>query len=414
MNKKYRKHVLKRLGLGLGSLVRRIPAGKTPRIWLHALSVGEVASVITLVRKIRREIPEAIILFSCTTSSGEDYARASLKDDADFVFAFPFDIFWLVERYIRSISPHLFILVETDFWPNYLSRLKKHNVPTLLVNGRISARSHRSYQYLRPVFLPMFMTFDCLAVQRRLDRKNIIDIGVPAEKVIQLGNLKYEGILLNEEGGGESIRREDFGIPAEALVLVAGSTHPGEEEMILDFFQTVAGGSADLRVIIAPRKVERSSKVLEKAGEYGFSCRLKSSPPAPDTQVLILDTLGELAEIYGLADLAFVGGSLVPEGGHNPLEPAALGKSVLFGPYMEEFYDISSEMVEEEAAVQVGSAADLISQGRSLLEDSSLREKLGGQALNFVKERQGVVDKYFQVIEDLLKNSPDSRTSAGR
>ncbi|MFW5905941.1 MAG: 3-deoxy-D-manno-octulosonic acid transferase [Desulfobia sp.] len=414
MNKKYRKHVLKRLGLGLGSLVRRIPAGKTPRIWLHALSVGEVASVITLVRKIRREIPEAIILFSCTTSSGEDYARASLKDDADFVFAFPFDIFWLVERYIRSISPHLFILVETDFWPNYLSRLKKHNVPTLLVNSRISARSHRSYQYLRPVFLPMFMTFDCLAVQRRLDRKNIIDIGVPAEKVIQLGNLKYAGILLNEEGGGESIRREDFGIPAEALVLVAGSTHPGEEEMILDFFQTVAGGSADLRVIIAPRKVERSSKVLEKAGEYGFSCRLKSSPPAPDTQVLILDTLGELAEIYGLADLAFVGGSLVPEGGHNPLEPAALGKSVLFGPYMEEFYDISSEMVEEEAAVQVGSAADLISQGRSLLEDSSLREKLGGQALNFVKERQGVVDKYFQVIEDLLKNSHDSRTSAGR
>lgn len=402
LNKKYRIRIFRRLGSGFRGLLCNLPTGQR-RIWLHALSVGEVASVRTLVKKLRRELPEAVIFFSCTTASGEEYARKSLGDEVDFIFVFPLDLIWLVRRYIRSISPDLFILTETDFWPNFLYSLKDYKVPALLVNGRVSAASHKYYQIMRPVILPMLLAFDYLGVQRKLDRENMISIGVPAQRVIQPGNLKYDGIMADALLDEGSISRAVFAVPENSLLLVAGSTHPGEEEAIFDLAaQEPAGGMADLRLIIAPRNIERCRELLEMAERYGLNCRLKSDSSAPETRVLILDTLGELAKVYSLADLAFVGGSLVPEGGHNPLEPAALGKPVLFGPYMEEFQDISTEMTENGCAVQVDSAADLISQARILLNDPSLRDDLGRRARNFVTERQGATDRYYQVIESLL------------
>ncbi|MGM0682082.1 MAG: 3-deoxy-D-manno-octulosonic acid transferase [Thermodesulfobacteriota bacterium] len=403
-NEKYRSRILRRLGFGFSALVRNLPAGPC-RIWLHALSVGEVASVRSLVKKIRQERPEVVILFSCTTASGEDYARTSLKGDVDLVFTFPLDFFWLVRRYIRSISPDLFMLVETDFWPNFLFSLKGNKVPALLVNGRASFRSHRFYRYFRFVFLPLLMAFDYLAVQRRPDRENMIGIGVPPEKVIMPGNLKYDGFIEDGLEVGQGLGRVDLFIPGEALVMVAGSTHSGEEKMIFDFIQELSEDFPDLKLIIAPRNIGSCRDVMKMAREYGFPCRLKTEPPpdAHEIRVLVLDTIGELAGVYRLADLVFIGGSLVKEGGHNPLEPAALGKPVLFGPYMDDFCDISTEMIEEGCAVQVDSWDGLIRRGRSLLGDPFLRADLGRRALDFVTERRGAVDNYYRVIETLLR-----------
>ncbi len=403
VNKKYRSRILDRLGFEFNKLIRRLPRGKR-RIWLHALSVGEVASVRTLVRKIRHEQPEAVILFSCTTASGKEYARTSLQGTVDFVFTFPLDLIWLVKRYISSISPDLFILVETDFWPNFLYTLKKNKVPAVLVNSRVSSKSFRFYQFFRPVVLPRFMAFDYLCVQRRLDRDNMVRIGVPPERVLQPGNLKYDGFIA-DEADIYCVNRADFAIPDDALLIVAGSTHPGEEEMLFDFFGKVSGSCDDLRLIVAPRRIERCRDVLGMARGHGLSCRLKTEALAAGIDVIILDTLGELAKVYGFADLTFVGGSLIPEGGHNPLEPAALGKPVIFGPYMEDFYDIATEMIDEGAAVQVQSSEELDSRGSQLLRDPSLREDLGRRAIHFVAERRGAVDKYYRVIENLLKDA---------
>ncbi len=404
LHAKYRSRILRRFGVGFQSFLGNVPPG-SPRIWVHALSVGEVASVKPLIKKIRKKQPGAVILFSCTTSSGEEYARNALADEVDSVFTYPLDLVWLTRRYIRGISPDLFILIETDFWPNFLYSLKKSGIPALLVNGRVSLRSHRLYRYVRPLYLPMLKVFDYLAVQRKVDRDNMISIGVPVERIMLPGNLKYDGLDFTGRKPGKGLSRADFLIPDDALLMVSGSTHPGEEEAILRFMQKMVLRYPELRLIIAPRKIERGHEIRAMAREYGFNCRFRSESPLSDVKVVILDTLGELAEVYGIADLAFVGGSLVPTGGHNPLEPAALGKPVLFGPYMEDFHDIATEMLDEGAAVQANSPEDLIRCGGELLDNPSLRQDLGKKAEEFVRERRGAVDNYYRIIERLLQTS---------
>lgn len=397
---KYRFRIPGRLGRGLGALMARLPAGR-PRIWIHALSVGEVSSARTLVAAIRREMPEAVVIFSAATSAGEKMAAKILAPDVDLFIPFPLDILWVTNHFVKTVRPDLFVLVETDFWPNFLASLSRRKVPALLVNGRISRKSYTKYRAFQPFFRPVFNSFAALAVQRREDVEMLERLGAAGEKLVCLGNLKYDAVPTgNDPGSGPA--RADIGIPDDKTVLVAGSTHPGEEEILLDIHAALIGDHPDLFLVIAPRNIERCGEIGRLITGKKLRFCLRSERIAAEGSILLLDTMGELAGLYALADLAFVGGSLVHLGGHNPLEPAASGIPVFFGPHMEDFADLTEDLLREKSAFQVADREELEAGLLGLLEDPAGRREKGRRAADFVAARQGVTARHLDLIKKVL------------
>lgn len=396
---RHRGRIGLRLGIGLAKKVGNLPEG-APRLWVHALSVGEVASSRALVLALRKQYPEATLIFSATTRAGLAYARETLGNTVDRVIPFPYDFYWSVRRAIRLVRPDLFLLVETDFWPNLLGQLAGRKVPTLLVNGRISAAAFRNYQRFRFLFAPLFNAFCLLSMQTEGDAEQMRQLGVAPERVESLGNLKY--VVLPEQKPPETVRQR-FEIPRDRRVWVAGSTHPGEEAILFAVFARLVERFPDLFLILAPRDVARADELLALAHNQGLKAGLRSTPRLPGVNLLILDTLGELVTLYAVAEVAFVGGSLVEERGHNPLEPAALGKPVLFGPHMEDFAEISRDLVACGAAVQVADETDLLAQMLSWLTDQVLARAAGEEGRALVGRRQqGVVERYLARVARLL------------
>ncbi|MBI5559521.1 MAG: 3-deoxy-D-manno-octulosonic acid transferase [Deltaproteobacteria bacterium] len=397
---KYRARIPARLGFGLLALAEKIPAGR-PRIWIHALSVGEVASAVTLVRALRSHFPEAVLLFSASTSSGERYARAVPSLPVDSFLPFPLDAYPVVRRFVKLLRPDLFILIETDFWPNFLHVLAAANVPALLVNGRISRKSYTRYTSLRPFFQPLFDSFTILAMQRQEDVHSMISLGLRPDKVAYLGNLKYDA-MLPAACNRKIIDRAELGVPLGSIMLIAGSTHEGEEEIIGRVFGKLLEECPSLFLIIAPRNIERVPGVLQYIRRQGFAASNRSTGLRSGDRVLVLDTMGELAGLYGLADLAFIGGSLVAAGGHNPLEPAVLGTPVFFGPHMEDFADVVEDMLSAGCAVQARTEDELYRGIRLYLGNQELRKEKGKAAREFVESRQGVSMRHIELIRQVL------------
>ena len=340
---KYRSRSAKRLGFALGKSPGGSVSGR-PRIWVHALSVGEVASARNLVQELRRSYPQGVIIFSSATRTGESFARAILGEHVDCFVPFPFDLLWSVKRLVSWVRPDLFILVETDFWPNFLRELNRRDIPCLLVNGRVSESSLVRYRRFRWIFKPLFNSIQTLAMQTEQDAISMRQLGIDPARLVVLGNLKYDAAL-SGSGAKAGLDRAVLQIPEQALVWVAGSTHRGEEEIIFAAFQKLAQSFANLFLVVAPRNVERGAELAAMAARRGLLAVRRSLGGAGETSLLILDTLGELSSVYDLCDVAFVGGSLVPERGHNPLEPAVHGKPVLFGPFMEDFAEISRDLL---------------------------------------------------------------------
>lgn len=396
---KYRLRIPKRLGLGLGSLLADIGRGK-PRIWIHALSVGEVASAASFVRSLRQHYPHASLLFSAATSSGRRYAQNISDFPVDAIIPFPLDLYPVTLRFIRTVRPDLFVLIETDFWPNFLHGLRREKVPALLVNGRISQKSYTRYSAFQPFFLPMFNSFQVLAMQRRQDMEKMIELGVDPARLMVLGNLKYDAVL--PSAAVRPCTRADFTIGPDRVVFLAGSTHDGEEEIVCAVFQKLLRRFPLLFLVIAPRNVERSDSVVKLVRQMGLSVARRSKGVAGEDQVMVLDTMGELAGLYAVADLAFVGGSMVDQGGHNPLEPAVFGVPVFFGMHMEDFADVAEEMMAEQCARQVQTADQLLEGISGLLLDEKLRKKTGNAARVFVSSRQGVNLRHMELIERVL------------
>ena len=399
---RYRLRVLKRLGMGLAaSLAGLEPRPAGPRFWVHGLSVGEVSSAVPLVKGLRARYPDCQLIVSASTRTGQAIAEKSLAGLADLVFAFPFDLLWVVRRCQRLISPDLFIMVETDFWPNFLFELNKQRIPAILVNGRISQRSFALYRRFGFLFGPLFGVFKRLAMQTEADRESMLALGPAAGQVVTLGNLKYDTALPGP-GQQPTMSRAEYGIPADALLLIAGSTHPGEEESVLAAFGRLRVRFPELFLVVAPRKVERGGEVTELARQHGLSSFRRTGEVMDGAPLLVLDTLGELSSLYVLADLVFVGGSLVPEGGHNPLEPACHGKPVLFGPHMEDFAEISRDLLARQGACQVADGDGLYDSLCGLLDDPIRRQAMGDAALALVQENRGVTDRHVQLVEELL------------
>jgi len=395
---KYGGRIFKRLGLGAWTGPALAEQGR-PRIWVHALSLGEVASCRGLVRNLRAARPDCLVIFSSATAAGEAFARRELAEFVDAFVPFPLDLPCVVRRALKRVRPDLFILVETDFWPNFLYALRGRRVPSLLVNGRISAGSWQRYRRARWLFAPLFQTFNYLAMQGNHDVEKMLELGVAPDRVGALGNLKYE-----TSGSGDRLplTAAELGIPASRLVVVAGSTHAGEEALCFEAFQRLRRHFPTLFLVVAPRQVERGVAVAELAMAQGLAAFRRSGPGRPDGEVLVLDTLGELARVYGLAAIAFVGGSLVPERGHNPLEPARFGIPVLYGPSMEDFADISSDLLAAGAARQVRDGDELFAGLRDWLEDPRAAEQAGAQAAMVVRRQQGVTQRHLSMINQLL------------
>ncbi len=396
---KYRGRIGERLGFGIDQAARTL--GGSPRIWLHALSVGEVASARTIVRELKKHLPAASIIFSTTTSSGARYAKETLAGEVDLFVSFPLDLIFSVKKVVSHLAPDVFVMVETDFWPNFMAEIKRQKISAMLINGRISEKSFATYRRFSFFFQPMFRSLDLLAMQTETDAKRMRHLGVASRKVEVLGNLKYD-TAIPATSSQTMPERKDFGFEADKKIWIAGSTHDGEESIILAVYREVVKRFPDLRLIIAPRNIERASNVAEAVQASGFTINMRSSNSAQDSQVLVLDTLGELALLYGISDTAFVGGSLVPEGGHNPLEPAVWGVPVFFGPHMEDFEEISRDLIAAGGAQIVDSQEQMVALLSRLLDDAKSKEQLGQMAKDFVKQQQGITARHIAAIDHML------------
>ena len=331
-------------------LVPAVPAGE-PRgrnIWIHALSVGEVISALPLVRALKNVYPSEEIFFTVTTSQGEEIARRELATHVKEIRVMPLDFWWATRRIIREIKPKLFLLIETDLWPGLLHFMKQRGTTTLLLNGRISPRTLNSYSKAPMFARRMYKNIDLCLMQTELDRERLLQIGVEPQKLKVTGNVKFDHEWLGMTGEERlRLRRELHLLPGDK-VWVAGSTHQGESSAVLDVFAKLLPRIPDLKLIIAPRRLEEALEIYREADAKGLTPALKTKISSRPTsyRVLILDTMGELRKLYGIACVSFVGGSLLPFGGHNLLEPASFGCPVLFGPHTQDF-DLMSELLVE-------------------------------------------------------------------
>lgn len=378
-----------------------------PCLWIHAVSVGEVLSLRHLLREIKKEHPDWEIHCSTLTSTGYRVARAKLAE-ATSIFFIPLDFAWAVKRFFKAVHPDLFILVESEFWPNLLRISGKSAAAVLLINGRISDRSFRKYKLLKLVLKRVLSPIDRCLVQTEQDRKRLLALGVQPEKMEVVGNLKSDmnlPVLKAEDLAG--LRRE-VGLSPDKKVIVAGSTHRGEEEILISAYLESRKKKGNLSLIIAPRHPQRTGELEKLAAGCGLKVtRRTKAGPGKTWDVLILDTLGELVNFYALSDIAFVGGSLVPKGGQNFLEPAFYGKPVIFGPSMQNFAFLAEEFVRRGAARLVSGLEELTEV--LFLEEEIALQEMGRQGKQLLGDLQGATRKTLQVIESLMPASSNFR-----
>ena len=406
---RYRRRLLARLGVGLADrLATPAPPGAGPSFWVHALSVGEVTSALPLVRGLRARWPQARIVFSAATASGDQVARTLMEPLGAAVIAAPLDLGPVAPRFVRLIRPDLFLLVETDFWPNWLHCLRRTGVATLLVNGRVSAPSHARYQRFALFFRPMFRTFTLLAMQTAADADKMIRLGVDPARVATLGNLKFATATAQPDGSNRPTKAA-WGFAPAAPLWICGSTHPGEEAMIFQAYTRLRLRFPALQLLLAPRRIERREAILALARTHGLELRTRTGGGRQQGPLLLLDTIGELAGCSALGDVVFIGGSLVAAGGHNPLEPAAAGVPVLFGPHMEDFSEIAAALTACGGGRQVPAPAALATAVEQILADPALRRSMAAAAAACVRANSGVVDRHLEVVARLLTKGDGHR-----
>jgi 3-deoxy-D-manno-octulosonic-acid transferase len=373
-------------------------------IWIHAVSVGEVLAARPLLPALRERFPRHRLFVSTTTITGSAVARKSLRG-IDGLFYAPFDFRRPVRKALDVLNPSLLLLVETELWPNLIHEAHRRGTRIALVNGRISARSFRRYRIARRLLAAVLGDVDLFLMQGEPHSERVRTLGAPAERVQVTGNLKFDAVE-PERLPERVVRLLQAGPDAPAPLWVAGSTVAGEEELVLRAFHRVRERVPRARLLLAPRHPERFSAVPGLIEAAGFRC-LKRSGLDPlawrDGEVLLLDTLGELAQVYTLAGVVFVGGSLVPSGGHNILEPAVAGKPVLVGPHMENFQEIADQFRAEAALVQVGSVEELAEEVVALLLDGERRRRLGDRARDLVARNRGAVQRTADALSSLLR-----------
>ncbi|MBV9574647.1 MAG: 3-deoxy-D-manno-octulosonic acid transferase [Acidobacteriales bacterium] len=401
------RHGKYRRGLGerLGRLPLRLRRPAAPVIWVHAVSVGEVLAVSRLIEDLKSRFPKHSIVVSTTTDTGQKLAGQRFGEEN--VFYFPLDLPFAIQPYLRLLRPRLVIIAETEFWPNFLRLAHRSGARIAIVNGRISDRSLRGYRRYRRVLVPILSQIDIFLAQSPEDARRLHEIGAPAERVENTGNLKFD-LELPPPPEIVAHLRATFESEHAGPIIVCGSTMEGEEPLLLRTFEIVLGRYPKAVMILAPRHPERFEPVAQLIQKLRLTLYRRSTKTGETLAgaVLLLDSVGELAAIYALADIAFVGGSLVPSGGHNILEPAQYGVATVIGHHTENFRDMV-EVFQVQKAIRVVGPAELPLVFMELLADSDLRADLGSRAAGARRSQMGATEKTIQALGKLL--SPAQR-----
>jgi len=375
-------------------------------IWLHAASVGEIVAASPIVKEIRKALPGVPILISVVTANGYEMAHRIIPD-AESIIYFPLDLPWLSERAVQKIGPQAFLPVETELWPNFLRSARRHHIPVMMVNGRISDKSVRRYRHLHGILANMLDTVEKFCMQSTIDAQYIIQMGADPRRVIVTGNTKFDQTYTDASPEEIAVLRQQLGVTASDPVIVAGSTHKGEEEMLLNALQKVKAAYPEAALIIAPREILRAEEISAMAVKAGFTAATRKGMQGGSTgghDVVILDTIGELGKVYSLGDIIFVGGSLVSRGGHNILEPAAHGKPILVGPHMFNFKESYALFSGRGACATVYDETSLTDKILEILSTEPLRRSMSEEALAIVRENQGAAQKSALYLKELLEN----------
>ncbi len=404
---RYRKYIGS-LGQRLGYLPISFNLDGEESIWIHAVSVGEVLTARAILPELRQRYPRLRLFLSTTTMTGQQIARSSLQY-VDGVFYFPFDLGFIVNRTLTLVKPRLFIMMETEIWPNLLRACRQQGVRTVLVNGRISSRSYPRYRLARPFFRRVLVNVDRFCMQSDESARRIVEMGADPDRIVVTGSLKFDS--LDVPGASTAVDRgrnrvlRYFRIAPARPVLIAASTLKGEEEAVFEAFQRIRARLPETLLIIAPRKPERFDEVEQLARRGGWNVARRTDLPVdaePRQDIVVLDTIGELAQLYQVATAVFVGGSLVDQGGHNILEPAVFGKAIVFGPYMQNFAEIARTFVENDAGIQLRSGRELEPALLGLLTDPVRRARLGAAARALVEANRGARGKTMTAIARVL------------
>ena len=439
LRRKFHSGFLMRLGI-FPEKLRKEFSGKRP-IWLHAVSVGETLASRSLLECLHREYPQIQILISTVTPTGNRIAR-SLAGEKDAVIYLPLDISFIVNYVLSFIKPSLFIIAETEIWPNLIRSLRKRNVPIIVVNARISDSSYKGYRLIKFSLRHILRKINLFCVQTETDYLRLLSLGVEKEKIKLTGNMKFdtstpslnfarddperaervEGPLSVNGSTSLTIDNADYTdkyrltleLKQNERLLVAGSTHPGEEEIILAVYRDLFTEFPELRLLIAPRHPERAKDIEMLILKSGFNpvlvSRLSSLPPnqlnlhtyTPThlRTIFILDTIGQLISFYAIADIVFVGGSLIKKGGHNILEPAVFAKPIIFGPWTFNFRDITSLFLKRKASLLVRNQGELRAGIKNLLLNPAMAQEMGRRAKELIQQNQGATKRNLEYIKN--------------
>lgn len=391
----YKKHFEQRFGIyGHGTAAR---LSHDRRIWIHAVSVGELFVGLRFIEEYRKAHPEALFVVSTNTSTGHKLAEQKL-DSRDVLIYFPLDFPFVMKRVFRALNPVRLILVECEFWPNMIREAQCRNVPVSLINGRISDSSFRGYQKIHLFTDPLLKMIDLFCMQGRQDAERVVALGARPETVKVIGTAKYDlpPPAADAAAPAQAVLQE-AGVPDDALVLLGASTWPGEEEALCKIYKTLREKVSGLFLVLVPRHAERREDVVRAIEGQGLTCSLRTQG-ASSADVLVIDTTGELMSFYAAADVVFVGKSLCQHGGQNPIEPALFGKPVVVGPNMENFPSVMDDFLSAQAIRQVDGFQTLEKAVGELIADSASREKLGAAARQVVESQRGVIEKMVEQV----------------
>lgn len=376
-------------------------------IWVHAASVGEVVAASPIVRELKREYPEEMVVVSVVTATGHRMAQRIIPEADGHIF-FPFDLPVITERIVKIVNPKAIILIETELWPNFLRLAWRKNIPVMMMNGRISDRSMRRYSLIRRYTGVMLGQIRRFCMQSSFDAEHIVAMGADPDRVLITGNTKYDQTYATVSEEERAALKKEFRFDGKGPILVAGSTHGGEEEIIMRTFREIRLRYPDARLLMAVREITRAASVKAHIHLHGFSVirRTEMGTAADDGsshEVVILDTIGELGRLYSLADVVFVGGSFVKIGGHNILEPAAHGKPVIVGPHMFNFREIFELLSKRGVCLMAKNEEDFKKQILALLADKEKIREMGKRALAVVEENQGATKRNIERFEELIR-----------
>jgi 3-deoxy-D-manno-octulosonic-acid transferase len=414
IKEKARAGLAQKLGLLPQSFKSSLSLNKET-VWFHAVSVGEFTAVLPFIELFHRRYPHKHIAISTTTKTGNVLARERAGHFAS-VFYFPFDLPWVVTKVLGVVRPSIVFMVETELWPCFTDECYKRNIPLVILNGRMSPRSFRSYSLWRPIFGPMFKKFSLIGTQSQSESNRYEIVAGDKLPTIILGNLKYDNFMQTSSEESTALR-ERLGIDKDDLVLIAGSTHETEEELVLRVLDRLESNHRPFRhkLIIAPRHPERFERVIEIVSSFGRRARRCSREEAfaAKDDVFVLDTIGELAKYYAASNVAFVGGTIAKVGGHNLLEPYAYGVPVACGPHLFKTKE-TARILRERGALLIGkNQVEVEGLLYKLFADEEFRKQVGEAGQNWLKDNQGAVGRALSAVEDLMiKKSLTNPTSS--